>query len=106
MALSVFCNTQPYCLIIFHRHKTATLTHVFPQHPPTPTSTDRGTHRNILRGISGIERANEKILEGNAVICLPMQEHIDKELGIAFRGTFVISSQRLQPARLMAEPRG
>lgn len=74
--------------------------------PPLLDPTDRGTHRKILRRISGIEKANEKVLEGKAVICLPMQEHIDKELGIAFRGTFVISSQRLQPARLMAEPRG
>jgi len=69
--------------------------------PPTY----RGTHRKILRRISGMEKANEKVLEGKLVICLAVQEHIDKELGIAFRGAFVISPQRLQPARLMAEPR-
>lgn len=101
MALSVFCYTQPYCLIIFHRHKTATLGSYPHFHPP-----NRGTHRKILRRISGIEKANEKVLEGKAVISLPMQEHIDKELGIAFRGAFVISCQCLQPARLMAEPSG
>lgn len=105
MALSVFCYTQPYCLIIFHRHKTATLgshprfSAAF--HPP-----NRDTHRKILRRISGIEKANEKVLEGKGVISLPMQEHTDKELGIAFRGAFVISCQCLQPARLMAEHSG
>lgn len=57
-----------------------------------------------MRRISGIEKANEKVLEGKAVISLPMQEHTDKELGIAFRGAFVISCQCLQLACLMASP--
>ncbi len=75
-------------------------------HPRFPQLSTPPTDRQILRRISGIERANEKVLEGKAVISLPMQEHTDKELGIAFRGAFVISCQCLQLACLMAEPRG